>query len=269
MKVGIFINTTKSEANKKASEFGNILANNGIESKVVNLKEDCKDVDIIAVFGGDGTILRVVDFAISYDIPILAINIGTVGFLTSIEANELDKAVDLIKNSTSYEKRSVMKVLYGDKKYYALNEAIVERRIDGGSISEIADLNLEIGGQFVDRYLADGIIISTPTGSTAYSLSAGGSILTPELNAFSATPICSHSLHIRPIVYADNMPAKITVNEKSTKCALYVDGKFISKVAVGESVEVVKSKNVVKFFKTDNTFFEKLLVKLNSWGYTK
>ena len=100
MKVGIFINTTKSEANKSANTFGGMLADNGIESKVVNLKEDCKDVDVIAVFGGDGTILRVVEYAIEYDIPILAVNEGTMGFLTSIESNELEKAIEIIKNNS-------------------------------------------------------------------------------------------------------------------------------------------------------------------------
>ena len=88
MKVGIFINTTKSEANTTASAFGKALLDNGIDYKIVNLKEDCKGVDVIAVFGGDGTILRVVEYALEYDIPILAVNIGTVGFLSCVESNE-------------------------------------------------------------------------------------------------------------------------------------------------------------------------------------
>ena len=99
MKVGIFINTTKSEANTTASIFAKSLMENGIDYKIVNLKEDCKDVDVIVVFGGDGTILRVVEYALEFDVPILAVNIGTVGFLTCIESNEVEKAVNLIKNS--------------------------------------------------------------------------------------------------------------------------------------------------------------------------
>ncbi len=269
MKVGIYINSTKTEANKKARTFTNLLQDINIDTKVIHLQEDCKDIDVLAVFGGDGTILRVVEYAISYDIPILAINVGTVGFLSSLEADEVEKAVEIIKNCKDYQKRTVMKVYAGGNKYYALNEAVVERRIDGGSKSEVARLNLEIGGKFVDKYVADGIIISSPTGSTAYSLSAGGPILTPDINAFSVTAICSHALHIKPIVYSDSLSAKITLNENSTKCALYVDGKFIKKLAVGESVEVLKSKKSVKFFKTNDNFFERLLIKLNSWGYTE
>ena len=262
MKVGIFINTTKSDANKHANEFSAILHDKGIESKVVHLKEDCKDVDVIAVFGGDGTILRVVEYAISYDIPILAVNTGTVGFLTCIEPNQLEKAVELItSNKPSIEKRSVLKIRYNGVKYYALNEVLVQRYQCG-----VCKLSLEIGGNFVDKFNADGIIISTPTGSTAYSLSAGGSVLTPDINAFIATPICSHSLHNRPIVYSDSNTAIVKVLENSNKCTLFIDGKKISLLNGGEKIEVLKSKKMVKFYTMQANFFEKLIYKLNKWS---
>lgn len=269
MRVGIFVNTTKNEANTTANKFGGLLIDNGIESKVINLKEDCKDVDVIAVFGGDGTILRVVEYAIEYDVPILAINIGTVGFLTCLESNELEKALEIIKNGSEIHKRSVLKIVSGDKKYYALNDATVQRNIDGGSMSEVVKLSLSIGGRLVDKFFADGIIISTPTGSTAYSLSAGGAIMTPDLNAFIATPICSHSLHNRPIVFSDAVTSKITVLDNSPKCALFVDGKYVKTLTSGDVVETSKSKKTVKFFKTNDNFFEKLLIKLNSWSCTR
>lgn len=269
MKVGIFINTTKSEANTTASAFGKALFENNIDYKIVNLKEDCKDVDVITVFGGDGTILRVVEYAFEYDIPILAVNIGTVGFLSCVESNELEKAVELIKNGKEFDKRSVMKVVVGDNKYYALNEALVQRSTQDVSSSEVAKLSLTIGSCFVDKYFADGIILSTPTGSTAYSLSCGGSIMTPELNAFIATPVCSHSLHSRPIVYSDSSVAKIKMLENSSKCALYVDGKFVKNLKKTETVEVSRSRKTIKFYKTQDNFFEKLLIKLNKWSETK
>lgn len=269
MKVGIFINTTKSEANTTASAFGKALLDNGIQYKIVNLKEDCKGVDVIAVFGGDGTILRVVDYALEYDIPILAVNIGTVGFLSCVEYNELDKAIELIKANKSFDKRSVMKIISGETTYYALNEALVQRNFSGTSMSEIAKLSLTIGNCFVDKYFADGIIISTPTGSTAYSLSCGGSIMAPDISAFIATPVCPHSLHSRPIVYSDSNVAKIKVLENSSKCALYVDGKFVKNLKKNEEIEVSRSRKMVKFFKTQDNFFEKLLIKLNKWSETK
>ena len=269
MKAGLFINTTKSEANTTASAFGKALIENGIDYKIVNLKDDCKDVDLIVVFGGDGTILRVVDYALEFDIPILAVNIGTVGFLACVEADELQKAIDLIKKGKDYDKRSVMKIVSGDNKYYALNEALVQRSSTGVSMSEVAKLSLTIGGSFVDKYFADGIILSTPTGSTAYSLSCGGSIMSPDLSAFIATPVCPHSLHSRPIVYADNKVAKVKVLENSCKCALYVDGKFVKNVKKGEEIEVSRSRKMIKFYKTEDNFFEKLLIKLNKWSETK
>lgn len=268
MKVGIFINTTKGEANKAANEFGRMLLKNNVESKVVNLKEDCKDIDVIAVFGGDGTILRVVDYALSFDIPILAVNTGSLGFLTCVEKNDLKKAVDLIVYGGTIEKRSVMKVVSGGNKYYALNEALIQRYITGGSVNGVAKISLEIGGKFVDNYVADGIIISTPTGSTAYSLSAGGAIMTPDLNAFIVTPVCAHSLHNKPIVYGDGTTSIIKVSENSYKCSLFIDGKFEKLLQPGDEVEISKSRKMIKFYATESTFFEKLLYKLNKWSDT-
>ncbi len=269
MKVGIFINTTKPEANKTANEFSDLLFDNGIESKVVNLKEDCKDVDLIAIFGGDGTILRVVEYAIEYDLPLLAINSGTVGFLTTLESKDLQKAINLIKNGGPIEKRSVMKVYVDGNKYYALNEALVERVHSGGYTGGVAKLELTLGGQKAGDYSCDGLIISTPTGSTAYSLSAGGSVIAPNLNVFSATPVCSHSAQSKPIIYSDDTVAKIKLLPSSVKCALYVDGKFIKNLKVTDTVEVNKSKKQIKFFSSDSNFYEKLLLKLNKWSEIK
>ena len=269
MKVGIFINTTKSEANTTASAFSKALSNNGIDYKIVNLREDFKDIDVITVFGGDGTILRVVEYAIEFDVPVLAINIGTVGFLSCLESNQLDEAVNLIKNNVAFDKRSVIKVKLNGAKYYALNECLVQRYNSNLSTSEVAKLSLSIGGNFVDKYFADGMIISTPTGSTAYSLSCGGAIMTPDINAFIATPVCSHSLHSRPIVYPDSYASEITVLENSAKCALYIDGKFVKSLKQGDIVEVSRSRKTVKFFKTEDNFFEKLLIKLNKWSETR
>ena len=269
MKVGIFINTTKTEANKAANKFSKMLIENNIDYKVVNLKSDCKDVDVIAVFGGDGTILSVVESAIEYDVPIFAVNEGTLGFLSSIESNELQNAVQIIKDTSNIQKRSVIKVITNDKTYYALNEAIVQRIITGNFMCGIARLNLDINNQFVDSYNVDGIIISTPTGSTAYSLSAGGAILTPDLPALIVTPICPHSLHNRPIVYPDSYQATIKVLENSTKVGLFIDGKFIKEIKGGDKIEIVKSRRMVKFYKSNEQFFEKLLKKLNKWSETK
>ena len=176
---------------------------------------------------------------------------------------------EIIKNGGEFDKRSVMKVVVGDNKYYALNEALVQRCTQGVSMNEVAKLTLTIDNFFVDKLFADGIILSTPTGSTAYSLPFGGSIMTPDINAFIATPVCSHSLHSRPIVYSDSKVAKVKVLENSSKCALYVDGKFVKNLKNLETVEVSRSRKMIKFYKTQDNFFEKLLIKLNKWSETK
>ena len=269
MKVGIFINTTKNDASVAADEFSKLLAERGVETRVVNFTGDCVGLDAIAVFGGDGTILRVVDFAIDYDIPVLAVNVGTVGFLSSVEGRDLNKAVELILSGGASDKRTVIKATAGDKKFYALNEVSVHRDTDGVSIAEAIKLRLNIDKNFVDDLICDGLLIATPTGSTAYSLSAGGAILTPDLPALIATPVCPHSFRVRPIVFGDNLPAEIEVLNGSGKCALFVDGKKVKSMRAGEKVIVQKSKRCVRFYRSDNDFFERLLSKLNSWSVRK
>lgn len=269
MKVGIFINTAKDEANIAANVFSGMLTDADIGSKVVNLKEDCKDVDAIAVFGGDGTILRVVEFAAFYDLPILAVNIGKLGFLSSVESNELEYAVKLLKDQKEFDKRSILKVYAGENFYYALNDAVVQRNMAGYTMNEVVHLSLEVNENPVNEFYADGLIVSTPTGSTAYSLSAGGSIMTPDVNAIIATPICSHTLNNRPIVMSDSCKIKVNVLENTAKCALYVDGKFVKQLNYNESITVVKSKKTVKFYTKNVDFFEKLSVKLNNWSSVK
>ena len=161
-----------------------------------------------------------------------------------------------------------MKIYYNGLKYYALNEAIVERALSSSSMSGTAKLSLKINGNFVDKYSVDGLIVSTPRGSTAYSLSAGGAIMTPDISAFIVTPVCPHSLHNRPIVFSDNLNAEITLLDGTCKCGLFVDGKFIKTLKVGDKVNVCKSKRYVKFYSTEDNFFSKLLIKLNKWSET-
>ena len=127
---------------------------------------------------------------------------------------------------------------------------------------ETSRLFLSINNQDVCDYLADGIIISTPTGSTAYSLSAGGVILTPDLKSFIATPICSHSLYTRPIVYADNKKVRVTVRKNSCDCVLCVDGRGVKRLTAGDSVEIKKHKKSLKIVDCGEEFFNRLIKKL-------
>ena len=127
-------------------------------------------------------------------------------------------------------------------------------------------MNLEIDKKPVDKYIADGLILSTPTGSTAYALSAGAPVLSPELEAVVVAPICSHSLHSRPIVYSPKSIAKVTVDQTSRDCALYIDGEVVRELCSGEEIEVVLDEKTVKICDNCSNFFEKLSKKIASWS---
>ena len=161
----------------------------------------------------------------------------------------------------------MLEIAYGNKKFYALNDFVIQRSTGGQNFSNTVELNAEIDGALVDRYLSDGIIISTPTGSTAYSLSAGGSVLAPDLDAFIMTPICAHSLHSRPVVYNANSVVRITSSYSKTQLNVIVDGKIVDTVNGNIDFTVTKSDFVAEFIsRGDQDFFDKLLVKLNIWS---
>ena len=159
-----------------------------------------------------------------------------------------------------------MKVKCNDKYFYALNDAVVMKDYSIDNASECVKLHFSIDGERVDTYVADGLIISTPTGSTAYALSAGAPIMTPRVDALVAAPICAHSLHSRPIVFASFAKPVITVDNGSRECALYIDGVMVERVACGASVEIVESDKSVKICDFAEKFFKKLSLKLNKWS---
>ncbi len=259
-------NERSVNASKKLKE---LLSDSGIA--FCDLEEDSKinknlDISLLIVFGGDGSVLRASKIALD-KIPIVAINTGNVGFLTSYEENSLEKLVQDIKNyKLRFSKRRFMKVVYNGKKYYALNDAVVTKNYGKDLASECIKLHFSIDGEFVDTYVADGLIVSTPTGSTAYALSAGAPIVTPRVDAFLAAPICAHTLHSRPIVYSTKAKSYITVAKDTKECALYIDGALVDVVGAGESIAIEKSDMCVQICEYAENFFEKLSRKLNIWS---
>ncbi len=193
--------------------------------------------DIIAVFGGDGTVLKAARYATETGAAIFAVNTGTLGFLTGAEPDEIESAADAIKTGNySVSERTTLCIRSGGDVYFALNDAVIERDKYVKDLSIIGKLRLSIDGTTVYDLRADGVIISTPTGSTAYSLSAGGVIMTPDMNAFIATPICSHSLTVKPIIYPDKKSATIDVLSGSSPCVLCVDGRSVKSLSINDSV---------------------------------
>lgn len=244
------------------------LSKNGINYKVVYGAEDLEDVEVLFVLGGDGTILMMASECAKRNVKIIGINYGHLGFLAEFEPERLDFAVDLVC-SGNYKtiERSMLKITVGKNVYFALNDLVIQRNTSGSKFSNTIALRCEIDGSTVDNLSSDGIIISTPTGSTAYSLSAGGSILAPGINAFIMTPICAHSLHSRPIVFSDKSTVKIISMRENSSINLIIDGKIVKTVGINQTVTVKKAKQTVKFITLDDgDFYNKLLIKLNIWS---
>ena len=269
MKVGIYYNKnylTENLANIQKIE--KCFKTDGINYRVVAKHDDLDGLDVVLVLGGDGTILSVATECARRHIKILGINYGHLGFLTEYEQEKLDDALILLcGDEFPTKKRAMLEIAYGNKKFYALNDFVIQRSTGGQNFSNTVELNAEIDGALVDRYLSDGIIISTPTGSTAYSLSAGGSILAPDLDAFIMTPICAHSLHSRPVVYNANSVVRITSLYSKTQLNVIVDGKIVDTVNGNIDFKITKSDFEAEFIsRGDKDFFDKLLVKLNIWS---
>ena len=221
--------------------------------------------DLIIAIGGDGVMLEVARRATPCGIPILGINMGRVGYMTELEMNELDLLGKIFTEEFYLDERAMLRVDIRSNKgqsrfsAYALNEAVIAN----GSTARIIDLELSDNGRLVSEYRADGLVIATPTGSTAYSLSAGGPIVDPKLSCFCVTPICPHSLVARPLVFPDSAILEIKnicVREKILH--LTVDGKATFDLFFGDIVVITKAAISTKLLRIkDEDFYSKIRMK--------
>lgn len=223
--------------------------------------------DIFIVLGGDGTLLAAARLAGSSGIPILGVNLGSLGFLTEITINELYPALEKVLSGNFETEERVMLfavVVRGGSeigRYTVLNDVVVNK----GSNSRIIDLETKINGDYVTTYKSDGLIVSTPTGSTAYSLSAGGPIIYPSLHAFTLTPICSHTLTNRPIIISDDSVVTISILSKE-EILLTLDGIAGPSLHCGDIVEIKKADAIIHLIKSPyRNYYEVLRTKLK-WG---
>ena len=270
--IGFFFRESNARSVRASKKLKKLLTGSGLNHRDLDedscTVENCKDIDLLIVFGGDGSVLRASKIALD-KIPIVAINTGNVGFLTSYEESDLETLVkDILSNNLKFSKRRLMKVVFGDKVFNALNDVTIVKNYHFDEASECIKLHFRIDGEFVDTYVADGLVVATPTGSTAYALSAGGPIITPRVDALVATPICAHSLHARPIVFSSAARPSITVDSGTKECALYIDGAKVSNVPCGETVYVEKGDINVNICEFAQNFFMKLSTKLNIWSTT-
>ncbi|HSC35070.1 MAG TPA: NAD(+)/NADH kinase [Thermodesulfobacteriota bacterium] len=225
-------------------------------------------VDIILVFGGDGTFLRVARLACEHGTPILGINLGGLGFLTEITVEEIYPMMKrILSGDYEIEDRQMLRTTVrrgrtGAKHYEVLNDVVINKE----AVARIIDLEIYIEGSHVTTYKADGIILSTPTGSTAYSLSAGGPIVHPALPVTIITPICPHTLTNRPLVVSNEMKVEIKITTQEPDTYLTLDGQIGIRLKTGDVIEVRKSDTVVKLIKSPfRDYFTILKTKL-MWG---
>ena len=223
-------------------------------------EEIYKVADVIITIGGDGTIIRYAKAAAKYNKPVLGINAGRMGYLANLEQNELGLIPKLKDRNYFTERRMMLSVSVVENgqtvgEYTALNDAV----ITSGFISRIIDVSANVAGDSIS-YRADGIIISTPTGSTAYSMSAGGPIIDPLMQSMCITPICSHSLAAKPILMSANSTIKLKAfSKKRTEIFLTVDGRKVCSVKPYTEIYIKKSPEFVQLIRLNNRSFYKTL----------
>ena len=225
--------------------------------------------DLIVVLGGDGTILHVVAMAGESLKPIFGINVGSLGFLTCVNSSAYREAVDaIVSGRISYSKRALLSVELRTNKrvlstVHALNDAVVSR----GDLSRLIRLNAKVNGEALTEFNADGLIIATPTGSTAYSLSAGGPILSPESGVFVITPICPHVLTNRSVIVSDSSVIEISPASTEYPTFLSVDGGEPVRLPPKAQIAIRRAKPMLQLgFLPDVSFFSVLRHKLKWTG---
>jgi len=226
-----------------------------------------RNPEFVIVLGGDGTLLSAARVLARANIPILGVNLGSLGFLTEVPLSELYTTLEAVsENRCSFESRSMLHCdLVREGKcvatYNALNDAVVNKT----AIARLVSFDLFVDNNFVSNYKADGVIVATPTGSTAYSLAAGGPILMPSVDAFVISPVCPHSLTHRPLVVRDTAEIRIAVSNVDEEAFLSIDGQIGMPVTDGDYIVCRKADYRVKILRMRKTFFDVLRTKLK-WG---
>ena len=234
----------------------------GLAPEIGSLSGRADSMQAILTLGGDGTLLRGARLAGPAGIPVIGCNLGDLGFLTAGPVERLEEMLERVRARECVEEpRLALDVRCGDRTWYALNDAVVHK----GGLARLLRVRVWVDGDEVGQYSADGIIVSTATGSTAYSLSAGGPILHPGLDALVASPICPHTLAVRPLVVGAGSTIAIEILS-GMEGLVTVDGQAGGKLVQGDRVTVKRSPNDVRLLRLpDDNFFSVLRQKLR-WG---
>ncbi len=280
-KIGIYENTSKSQAIECAIHAARKLIKMGVQcfakkeflekiepELAKNFSEITENeleryIDVLISFGGDGTMLSAANLLIKSNIPIMGVNVGKLGFLAEYSISDLDKAlIDLVEGNFRVVERSVLEANVKGNIYYSLNDFVIEKRGSSRMITVSAYTN----DHYIGDYRGDGLIVTTPTGSTAYSLSCGGPILSPSTKVICLTPIAPHSLTYRPLVLPDTNEIDLIALSPTGEANFVADGRTTVKILNNETIHIKKSEYVVKLVKPVNSTYYDLLRKKLLWA---
>lgn len=227
-----------------------------------------RQVDLVLVFGGDGTMLRVAREIAGFATPMLGVNLGGLGFLTAVPSDQLASALRRVwRGEFKFEKRALIEATAqcdGRRiRHTALNDIVISR----GVVSRLIELDVDVDGDPLTRYRGDGLIVSSPTGSTAYSLAAGSAVVFPTAEVFALTPICPHTLSNRSLILPLNATIRVQAISPRPTTMLSADGEVVSELEAGDVVTIRRSRHTVRLMHlSDSSFFEALRRKLHWRG---
>jgi len=273
MRVGMMVHSRRGDAVCQAKKAVSWLQERGVS---VIAEDDAAPLlgvpafsenhgaDVIITLGGDGTLLRGAQYALMWDASLLGINMGRVGFLAEVEPDALEEALEaVVSGKCKMERRPVLEVQCGGKTWYALNDVVVSR----GGYSRLITIDALVDGDSTGRYVADGLIVATPTGSTGYCLSAGGPVVSPKVDCMVITPICAHTLQHRPCVVHGGARIRLSLRPEDVQSAsLQVDGQTCMELSSGMHVDVRKDARALRLIRMGETrFFQLVRDKLTEW----
>lgn len=280
MKAALYPNFQKKNALGCAKEVCDVLTSVGIDVFVSDMfrsefsdkpsvkyeptDESARSADVIIAIGGDGTILRCAKYIMGTETRLLGINTGTLGFMAGLEADQLDRLRNLRTGDYKISERMTLEVVIGnedcEKRYAALNDVCIKSKN-----SKICDFEVYSDNYLIGRYRADGVLFSSPSGSTAYALSAGGPVIEPDLECIEMTLICPHSLFSRPTVFSAERKLCFasTTHDEGRPMNITIDGDFCADIKIGQNVEIIKGRNKINFIDLiGNSFHESLCRKM-------
>ena len=280
-KVGIIANVTKESAVEYTCRLLDWLLQKGLEvlldeeiaekidsTRGVDRMKLAAAVDLVVVFGGDGTLLLASRSLKGHDVPIVGINLGGFGFMTVVNLNEIFSAMELILDGAyTTTKRMMLDVLLETgagitREYSVLNDIVITR----GNLSGMINLETFVNDRYLTTFKADGLIISTPTGSTAYSLSAGGPIVLPDLKSIIINPICPHTLTNRPIMLSPNSNVRVVLWTSDESAAVTLDGQIYEIIKPGDAIHVRKSSCYINLIDSPHRDYLEILRTKLGWG---